>query len=137
MRHSTEKRARKARTLDTRVERLRSQSITPGRRERRYRVRFPEPPHSGRVSLVVEHLAKGYGGPLVFDDVTFDLGQGERLMVIGLNGAGKTSPLLILAGETEPDDGEVRLGHGVSLGYYAQEHEGITPGATVISHMRQ
>jgi ATPase subunit of ABC transporter with duplicated ATPase domains len=137
MRHSTEKRARKAKTLDTRVERLRSTRVTAGRRERRYRVRFPEPPHSGRVSLVVEGLAKGYGGPLVFEDVGFDVGRGERLMVIGLNGAGKTSMLRILAGETEANAGDVRLGHGVSVGYYAQEHEGITPGVDVITHMRE
>jgi ATPase subunit of ABC transporter with duplicated ATPase domains len=137
MRHSTEKRARKARTLDTRVERLRSTQVTVGRRERRYRVRFPEPPHSGRVSLVVEGLAKGYGGPLVFAYVGFDLGRGERLMVIGLNGAGKTSMLRILAGEAEANAGEVRLGHGVSVGYYAQEHEGIRPGVDVITHMRE
>ncbi len=137
MRHSTETRARKAKTLDTRVERLRAARIAPGRRERKYRVRFPEPPHSGRVSLVVESLAKGYGGPLVFDEVTFDVGRGERLMVIGLNGAGKTSMLRILAGETEQNAGEVRLGHGVSLGYYAQEHEGIRPGVDVITHMRE
>jgi ATPase subunit of ABC transporter with duplicated ATPase domains len=137
MRHSTETRARKAKTLDTRVERLRAGQVTVGRRERRYRIRFPEPPHSGRVSLVVEGLAKGYGGPPVFSDIDFDLGRGERLMVIGLNGAGKTSMLRILAGETEANAGEVRLGHGVSVGYYAQEHEGITPGTDVISHMRE
>jgi ATPase subunit of ABC transporter with duplicated ATPase domains len=85
----------------------------------------------------VEGLAKGYGGPLVFEEVGFDLGRGERLMVIGLNGAGKTSMLRILAGETEPNAGEDRLGHGVSLGYYAQEHEGIRPGVDVITHMRE
>jgi len=137
MRHSTEKRARKAKTLDTRVERMRATRVTAGRRERRYRVRFPEPPHSGRVSLVVEGLAKGYGGSLVFSGVGFDVGRGERLMVIGLNGAGKTSMLRILAGETEANAGDVRLGHGVSAGYYAQEHEGITPGVDVITHMRE
>ena len=136
MRHSTEKRARKAQTLDTRVARLRAGQVAGPKRERKYRVRFPEPPHSGRISLVVEGLAKGYGGPLVFTDVGFDLGRGERLMVIGLNGAGKTSMLRILAGETEANAGEVRLGHGVSVGYYAQEHEGITPGRNVITHMR-
>jgi ATPase subunit of ABC transporter with duplicated ATPase domains len=73
----------------------------------------------------------------VFEEIGFDLGRGERLMVIGLNGAGKTSMLRILAGETEANAGEVRLGHGVSLGYYAQEHEGIRPGVDVITHMRE
>ena len=53
--------------------------------------------------LTVEGLAKGYGGPPVFTDVRFDVGRGERLLVMGLNGAGKTSLLRILAGETDAD----------------------------------
>ncbi|HZB01966.1 MAG TPA: ATP-binding cassette domain-containing protein, partial [Actinomycetota bacterium] len=71
----------------------------------------------------------------VFDEVSFAVERGERLLVMGLNGAGKTSLLRILAGETMPDRGSFRLGHGVQLGYYAQEHEGIRDGATVLTHM--
>ncbi len=55
---------------------------------------------------------------------------------MGLNGAGKTSLLRILAGESAPDGGSFRLGTGASLGYYAQEHEGIRAGMDVISHVR-
>jgi ATPase subunit of ABC transporter with duplicated ATPase domains len=137
MRHQTQKRARTAHTLDKRVERLQGQAVSAPTRERRVRVRFPEPPRSGNLVLVAEDLAKGYGGPLVFEDVGFDLGRGERLLVMGLNGAGKTSLLRILAGETEADNGGMRLGAGVSLGYYAQEHEGITPGMDVLSNLRE
>jgi ATPase subunit of ABC transporter with duplicated ATPase domains len=56
---------------------------------------------------------------------------------MGLNGAGKTSLLRILAGQSEPNAGSFRLGHGVSMGYYAQEHEGIRAGVPVLTHMRQ
>jgi len=56
---------------------------------------------------------------------------------MGLNGAGKTSLLRILAGQSEPNAGAFRLGHGVTLGYYAQEHEGIRAGVPVLSHMRE
>jgi ATPase subunit of ABC transporter with duplicated ATPase domains len=56
---------------------------------------------------------------------------------MGLNGAGKTSLLRILAGQSEPNAGSFRLGHGVTLGYYAQEHEGIRAGVPVLSHMRE
>ncbi len=69
-------------------------------------VRFPDPPACGQTVLVAEHLCKGYGGPPVFEDVGFDLGRGERLLVLGLNGAGKTSLLRILAGESEADLGQ-------------------------------
>src|SRR5260370_7688589 len=56
---------------------------------------------------------------------------------MGLSGGGKTSLLRILAGQTEPNSGSFRLGHGVSLGYYAQEHEGIRKGVPVLAHMRE
>jgi ATPase subunit of ABC transporter with duplicated ATPase domains len=136
MRHQTEKRARVAKTLDKRVERMKAEAVSAPKRKRKVSVRFPQPPHSGRVVLTVNDLSKSYGGPPVFHDVSFGLGREERLMVIGLNGAGKTSLLRILAGESVPDAGEVRSGTGVSIGYYAQEHEGITPGIDVISHLR-
>jgi ATPase subunit of ABC transporter with duplicated ATPase domains len=136
MRGQTAKRARKAKTLDTRVERLRASAIDAPTRERATRYRFPDPPRSGSLVLRVEGLVKGYGGPPVFEGVTFALGRGERLLVMGLNGAGKTSLLKILAGVAEADAGSYRLGHGVSLGYYAQEHEGIRDGLPVLSHVR-
>jgi ATPase subunit of ABC transporter with duplicated ATPase domains len=137
MRGQTAKRARKAKTLDTRVERLRSDAIEAPKHERRFAYRFPEPPHGGRVVLRADGLTKGYGGPPVFEEVSFDVERGERLLVMGLNGAGKTSLLRILAGVTAPDAGSFRPGVGVSLGYYAQEHEGIVDGRDVLSHVKQ
>jgi ATPase subunit of ABC transporter with duplicated ATPase domains len=136
MRGSTAKRARKAKSIDTRVERLRDQAIDAPKRERSVRFTFPPPPHAGKRILTVRGLAKSYGGPVVFSDVDIDLGNGERLLVMGLNGAGKTSLLRILAGESEADGGTFRFGTGVSPGYYAQEHEGIRPGMQVLEHVR-
>ena len=136
MRGQTAKRARKAKTLDTRVEKLAAKKVEGPAREQRVKFRFPEPPHSGKVMLIAKDLAKSYGGPPVFDDISFDVGRGERLLIMGLNGAGKTSLLRILAGEAEADHGTFRLGHGVELGYYAQEHEGVHDGVQVIDHMK-
>ncbi len=137
MRHQTAKRARIAKTLDKRVGRLQSEAVTGPAKERRYKVRLPEPPHSGRVVLEVSDLAKAYAGPPVFEDVNFAVERGRRLLVMGLNGAGKTSLLRILAGVSEASAGTARLGLDVSLGYYAQEHEGIRAGVTVLGHMRE
>jgi ATPase subunit of ABC transporter with duplicated ATPase domains len=136
MRGSTAKRARKAKTLDTRVSHLEAKAIQGPARERRVRYRFPDPPHSGNLVLEATGLTKGYGGPPVFEDISFTIGRGERLLVMGLNGAGKTSLLKILAGVTTADEGSFRLGAGVALGYYAQEHENLRDGVSVFAHVR-
>ena len=136
MRHSTAKRARVAKSLDKRVDRLEQAAVTAPVRRRRRDIRLPPPPPSGRVTIEAEALAKSFGGPAVFTDVTFDVGRGERLLVLGLNGAGKTTLLRLLAGVAEPTSGTVRPGHGVLIGYFAQEHETIIPGTPVIDHLR-
>jgi ATPase subunit of ABC transporter with duplicated ATPase domains len=86
--------------------------------------------------LRAQGLAQSYGGPPVFEDVSFDVGRGERLLIMGLNGAGKTSLLRILAGRAAPASGQLSWGSGVSAGYYAQEHEGIEPGREVLEHVK-
>jgi ATPase subunit of ABC transporter with duplicated ATPase domains len=136
MRGQTTKRARKAKTLDTRVAKLAKRAIEAPARERSVRYRFPEPPRTGVVVLRAEGLAKAYGGPPVFEGVSFEVGRGERLLIMGLNGTGKTSLLRLLAGAGTPDAGRCRLGHGVSLGYYAQEHEGLDEDATALANVR-
>jgi ATPase subunit of ABC transporter with duplicated ATPase domains len=137
MRGQTAKRARKAKTLDTRAEKLAAKKVQGPAHERKVRFRFPPPPHAGRTVLVVNDLAKSYGGPPVFQEVSFDVGRGERLLVMGLNGAGKTSLLRILIGEATADAGAFRLGHGAEIGYYAQEHEGLRDGIDVLTHMKE
>ncbi|MFO7279029.1 MAG: ABC-F family ATP-binding cassette domain-containing protein [Thermoanaerobacterales bacterium] len=126
-----------ARSLETRIERIRAEAVEAPRARRGMRLRLPPPPPSGRTVLTIEGLAKSYDGPPVFEDLAFDVGRGERVLVLGLNGAGKTSLLRILAGVTEPDRGRVVWGHQVSVGYYAQEHEGIRRGASVLDHMTE
>ena len=82
-------------------------------------------------------MTKSYAGPPVFSDVAFDLGRGERLLVLGLNGAGKTSLLRILAGETDADRGTVTWGHNVTVGYYAQEHDNLRRDESLLDNIRR
>ncbi len=134
LRHGS--RARKAKTLDSTVAQLQARAVSGPKAERKTSVRFPPPPHAGKLVLEVADLTKGYGAGPVFEDVSFVLGNGERLLVLGLNGAGKTSLLRILARVTTADAGWVREGAGVVTGYYAQEHEGIHAGVSVVDHIQ-
>ena len=136
MRRQTAKRAKTAKSLDKRIVRLRGEQVTVLRRQKKVNFRFPAPPHSGRLVLHVSGMTKGYGGPPVFSGINFEVERGERLLIMGYNGAGKSSLLRILAGQTKADGGSFRLGVGVSLGYYAQEHELLDPKRSLIDHLR-
>jgi ATPase subunit of ABC transporter with duplicated ATPase domains len=72
----------------------------------------------------------------IFTDVNVAVDRGSRVAILGLNGAGKTTLLRMLAGLLEPDTGQVEPGHGLRLGYYAQEHETLDTGRTILENMR-
>jgi ATP-binding cassette subfamily F protein 3 len=100
------------------------------------RLRFPAPAPCGRTPLRAEGLSKSYGSLEVFTDVDLAVDRGARVVVLGLNGAGKTTLLRLLVSLEPPDTGEVVAGHGLRLGYYAQEHETLDHDRTVLENMR-
>jgi ATPase subunit of ABC transporter with duplicated ATPase domains len=100
------------------------------------KVRFPTPAPSGKTPLTAKSLSKSYGSLEIFMDVDVAVDRGSRVAILGLNGAGKTTLLRMLAGILAPDTGEVIPGHGLKLGYYAQEHETLEVDRTILEHMR-
>ncbi len=100
------------------------------------RLRFPAPAPCGRTPLTATGLSKSYGSLEVFTDVDLAVDRGARVVILGLNGAGKTTLLRLLSGLEAPDTGEVVPGHGLRLGYYAQEHETLDHDRTVLENMR-
>ncbi len=125
-----------AHNMEKRIARLESDRVNAPDKGRRIEVRFPEPPPCGVTVVTVAELCKGYGGPSVFEAVGFDLGRGDRLLVLGLNGAGKTTMLRILAGELSADLGNVEFGYQVEAGYYAQEHDNLDPDKSLLDNLR-
>ncbi|MCU1491505.1 MAG: transporter [Acidimicrobiaceae bacterium] len=134
---ATATKARAAHQLDRRAQRL--AVGLPGERqhEKVARLRFPDPAPSGRTPLVAEGLAKRYGSLEIFSGVDLAIDRGSRVVVLGLNGAGKTTLLRILAGVEQPDGGRIVPGHGLRLGYYAQEHETLDAHAGVFANVRR
>ncbi len=100
------------------------------------KVRFPTPAACGKTPLTAQALSKSYGSLEIFTDVGVAVDRGSRVVILGLNGAGKTTLLRILAGMLEPDTGSVNPGHGLRIGYYAQEHETLEVHRTILEHMR-
>jgi ATPase subunit of ABC transporter with duplicated ATPase domains len=128
--------ARAAQVMERRARQLLATTSPQSRVDRVARLRFPTPVPCGRIPLAAAGLSKSYGSVEVFTDVDLAVDRGSRVVVLGLNGAGKTTLLRLLAGLEAQDSGDVRPGHGLRLGYYAQEHETLDTERTVLEHMR-
>ncbi|MFC0110377.1 ABC-F family ATP-binding cassette domain-containing protein [Kibdelosporangium aridum] len=100
------------------------------------RIKFPDPAPCGRTPLTAEGLSKSYGSLEVFTGVDLAIDRGSKVVVLGLNGAGKTTLLRLLGGMEPADAGTVLPGHGLRLGYYAQEHETLDHEASVWQNIR-
>ncbi|MDO5669553.1 MAG: ABC-F family ATP-binding cassette domain-containing protein [Corynebacterium sp.] len=95
-------------------------------------ISFPEPAPCGKTPLFAKGLTKMYGSLEVFAGVDLAIDKGSRVVVLGFNGAGKTTLLKLLAGVERTDgEGGIVTGHGLKIGYFAQEHDTIDPGKSV------
>ena len=105
------------------------------RSDRVANIRFPKPAPCGKTPLMASDLSKSYGSLEIFTAVDLAIDRGSKVVVLGLNGAGKTTLLRILAGVSEPDTGGIERGHGLKIGYYAQEHETLDIERSVLENM--
>lgn len=99
-------------------------------------IRFPEPAPCGKTPLMASNLTKVYGSLEIFTGVDLAIDRGSRVVVLGLNGAGKTTLLRILAGTEKSDSGGLEPGHGLRIGYFAQEHDTLDDMASVWENVR-
>ncbi|WP_067848499.1 ABC-F family ATP-binding cassette domain-containing protein [Nocardia lijiangensis] len=100
------------------------------------RIKFPEPAACGKTPLMAENLTKMYGSLEIFTGVDLAIDRGSRVVVLGLNGAGKTTLLRLLAGVEQPSAGGLVPGHGLKIGYFAQEHDTLDDDASVWENIR-
>ena len=98
-------------------------------------IRFPKPAACGKTPLMASSLSKSYGALEIFAGVDLAIDRGSKVVVLGLNGAGKTTLLRILAGVDASDTGRIEPGHGLKIGYYAQEHENLDVDRSVLQNM--
>ena len=88
-------------------------------------VKFPPAPRSGDIAYKSFDMKVGYGEKVVFSDAQIEVRRGEKVALVGRNGEGKTTLMRVIMRELDPMDGESKVGHNVSIGYYAQNQEDI------------
>jgi ATPase subunit of ABC transporter with duplicated ATPase domains len=125
-----------AQNMAKRAEKLRAGIEGERVQDKVARIRFPEPAACGKTPLTAEGLSKTYGSLEVFTGVDLAIDKGSQVVILGLNGAGKTTLLRILAGVEKSDTGDVLPGHGLRLGYYAQEHDTLDTSRSVLENMK-
>lgn len=91
------------------------------------RLKFPPAPRSGDFPLIVDNVGKAYGDHQVFDGATFTLRRGEKVAFVGKNGEGKSTLVKCIMGQI-PFTGELKIGHNVKIGYFAQNQAQLIDG---------
>ncbi len=126
--------ATKAKQVQSRIKELEKiERIEVPEEEATIHFKFPQPPASGRTVIEVSHLNKQYpmpdGSPKhILTDVSFTIERGDRIALVGANGAGKSTMIRMLSGLEGPTSGTIKLGHNVLADYFAQDQYKVLDG---------
>ena len=125
--------ATKAKQVQSRVKQLEKMDVVEidDRDKSVMHFKFPPAPHSGKVTLELNHVSKSYGEKNILNDINLLIPRGEKIAFVGRNGEGKSTLAKIICGVLD-HTGEVKLGHEVKIGYYAQNQQDmLDPEKTV------
>ena len=126
-------RASHAAQVQSRVKKLdKIERVEPPRRRQTIAFEFPPAPRSGEDVASLTNVHKRYGSRSIYAGLDFQVRRRERWCVMGVNGAGKSTLLKLVAGATEPDDGTVRVGGSVKMGYFAQHAMDLLDGERTV-----
>ena len=102
-----------------------------GRRDEEMEIFIPPGPRLGGVVIEAEKISKSFGGKLLFENLSFKIPPGSIVGVIGGNGAGKSTLFKMMTGKETPDNGSIRVGDTVKLGYVDQSRDSLNSENTV------
>ena len=129
--------ATKAKQVQSRIKELEKiERIEIPPEEKAIHFKFPQPKPSGRIVAEFKGVAKAYGDHTVFSGVSFYIERGDRVALVGVNGAGKSTMIKILAGAEPVSAGEYILGHNAQPDYFAQDqYKELDPQARMIDDL--
>jgi ATPase subunit of ABC transporter with duplicated ATPase domains len=133
---TSEKGVRQKIQLRRRIEKLEESLPQIPVEAKKIRMQLPTPAWVGEVPLWAEHISKSFGAKKILNDVSLDIHRGERIALMGRNGAGKSTFIKILMGLQQPDSGEIIYDDRIKIGYYSQEFEMFDFEKNLIETMR-
>jgi len=136
-RFSSEKGVRQKMNLKRRIERAKESLPQAPTEIKKIRIRLPEPAWVGQLPIIARNLCKTYGENKVLDNVSLSLARGERIALIGVNGAGKSTFIKIIMELTTPDEGYVLKDEKANIGYYSQEFEQFDLEKTLLETLKE
>jgi ATPase subunit of ABC transporter with duplicated ATPase domains len=131
--------AAKAAQVQSRIKALdKIERVEPPKTRKIVKFDFRSPARSGDDVATLKDVGKRFGAKTIYDHFDFHVRRGERWCVMGKNGAGKSTLLKMVSGALQPDEGSVRLGASLKMGYFAQQSlDLLDPDLTVWEQMQQ
>ena len=133
--HGTEKQANIAKDRIKKLEKLKQVKVEAEKKQKitKFKIKINYP--STSIPIEVNHLKFGYDeNNLLYNDLSFIIQRGEKILIVGENGIGKTTLLRLIMGTLKPIDGEIKINDKTLIGYYAQEHEIIDNSKTILNN---
>lgn len=119
-----------------RIEKIEKNLVVTPASQRRINFKFPSPPRTGERVASLESVTRRYGDHVVLRQVDLNIYRGDKVALVGKNGAGKSTLLRLLAAENSPDEGVMRLGHNVTVSYFAQNQmEHLDPENSALAEL--
>lgn len=130
-----EKKANIAKDRIKKLEKLESEKVELEKKNKytKFNMKINRPSYS--VPIKCNNLTFGYDEEnLLYENLNFDLSRGEKLLVVGENGIGKTTLLRLIMGYLKPLEGNIEITEKTDIAYYAQEHEILEPNKTILEN---
>lgn len=130
-----EKKANIAKDRQKKLEKLNSEKVEIEKKYKysKFNIKIDYPSYS--VPIRVENLTFGYNEEeLLYENLSFELNRGEKLLIVGENGIGKTTLLRLIMGILTPNEGTIKISEKTNIGYYAQEHEILDPSKNILNN---
>ncbi|MEI8068019.1 MAG: ABC-F family ATP-binding cassette domain-containing protein [Candidatus Shapirobacteria bacterium] len=133
----SEKGVRQKMNLERRIEKLEANLPSMPPEARKFKIKLPDPAWIGEMPIMAENICKSYGSKKVLTNVSFDIRRGERIALIGQNGAGKSTFIKILMDLLQADSGEIVKDEKIKIGYYSQEFETLDFNKNLLETMKE